>query len=273
MAEQNLTINNETELEDTPPQGQFVSNVTTENLPTSSTASRRNWLLYLPPELRLIIYHYVLQLPYDLPYNPQRFWGYSDIQAVTGILRTSRLFREEGVDVFFRRNTFLVRRLVQPFQVIPSRRIADRLQNIVIDIRIAVALQRPRARFIDIIHNFGDPAIVRRTFRVNFFMSLRYILRRPPLDFFIRGLGRFTNFEVVEVDLFYRRRPAMSTAVHCDRVERALQFVLGPAEPRAAGHGLTFLPQQFLRAQPSRENCDWMDYLDGIRLDWNGDEN
>ncbi|MCJ1266690.1 hypothetical protein MMC22_006575 [Lobaria immixta] len=287
MAEQNnFTINDETYAEDTSPgdtgladtahQDQSASNVVTENQPTSSTASRRNWFLYLPPEVRLIVYHHVLQIPYDVPYNSQRFWGYSDVQAVTGILRTSRLFRREGIDVFFRQNIFFIRTLVLPFQVIRSRRIDDMIQNLVIDIRIPVGtFQAPRDLLIGIIHNFGDPAIIRRTFRVNFFLALRYIWRRAPLDFFIRGLGRFTNFEVVEIDLFYRRRLVMDTDIHRDRVEAALRFVLGPATPRAAGHGLTFLPQQFLRAnaQPSREDFDWMDHLDGIRLDWNGDEN
>lgn len=255
------------------PQDQPVSNVA--NQPTSSTIARRNWILYLPPEVRLINYDYVLRIPHRLPYDLYMIWVHPALRFRTSILRTSRFLRREGIDFFFRENTFSIGMILPLFQTVP-RRISDMIQNIDIHIHISNNLQGARDQFTGIIQNFGDPAIIRRTFNVHVLLPLRYRRRQrpPPLDFFLRGLAQFTHFQIIDIDILYRRRHGLSTAIHCQRVENALRFVLGPASPHAGGNGLTFFPQQFLRgnAQPTRENVDWMDYLDGVRLDWNEEE-
>ncbi|MCJ1263596.1 hypothetical protein MMC22_003466 [Lobaria immixta] len=186
--------------DDMAPQDQPVSNIA--NQPTSSIIARRNWILYLPPEVRLVIYDYVLQIPHCLPYDLQMLWVHPAVRSRTSILRTSDLLRREGIDVFFRVNTFSIGMILPLFQTVP-RRIGDMIQNIDIHIEISVHLLGARDLFIGIIQTFG--------------------------------------------------------------------FVLGPARPHAGGNGLTFFPQRFLRAnaQPTRENVNWMDHLDGVCLDWN----
>lgn len=86
-------------------QNQPVVNVATETLLTPAITSSHNWILYLPPELRMMIYRYVLKLhfaiSYYLPFLPH-------VQVVTGILHTSSLIRRESICVFYRENTFSI---------------------------------------------------------------------------------------------------------------------------------------------------------------------
>lgn len=89
--------------EDTVSQNHAVSNAVTANAPTPSMASARNWILHLPPELRFMLYSYVLQLPLDIPYySPSGPW----MRALTGLLRTSSLIRSESMDFFQTKHLF-----------------------------------------------------------------------------------------------------------------------------------------------------------------------
>lgn len=280
MTEPNhCSINNEpapvsTGPEDRAPLNLSVGNAVTENQSSPSIASTRNWIVYLPPEVRLIIYRYVLQLPYELPYDSSLLWRDPTMQGLTGILYTSRLIQEESLDVFLRENTFYFLALFTRFTATPSARIRDTIQNITVDIRLSLSYRGPRELFIGIIHTFGDPGIIRGRFNVRFFLFLHgHSLPRTHLYFFLHGLGRFTNFRIIEIDLFYRRTPPLDAAMYRHSVENALQPALGLAARHADAteHDLIFFPQQFLNSRPSRENHDWIDCLDGIRLDWNGD--
>lgn len=251
-----------------------VGNAVTENQSSPSIAFTRNWIVYLPPEIRLIIYRYVLQLPYELPYDSSLLWRDPTMQGLTGILYTSRLIRGESLDVFLRENTFYFLAFFTRLTATPSARIRDTIQNITVDIRLSRCYRGPRELFLGIIQTFGDPAIIRGTFNVRFFLFLHgHSLSRVSLYFFLRGLGRFTNFRIIELDLFYRRRAPLDATMYCNSIENALQPALGLATRHfhATGHDLAFFPQEFLNSQPSRENHDWIDCLDGIRLDWNGD--
>lgn len=277
----NSFLNNEAESEDTADnalpdnaalQSQSVSNAVTQLQPIPTTMSARISILSLPPEVRLIIFRHLLQLPYHIPYNLPTLWDDPNLQSRAGILYTSALFHSEAINVFYRENTFFLQTWFATFVMVPSQRIGDMIQNLAFDIRVSAALQGPRDQFINIVHNFGGPAIIRGTLNVRFLLYIGPHLSRDPLDFFVRILGRFTNFRVVEVSFFHRHNRTLSTATQCDLVENDLRFVLGPARHCTNGHGLTFLPQQFLNEQLSQNNFDWMHLLDGLRLDWDGDE-
>lgn len=292
------TAPDDTVSDDTVPKNQSLINTAIETQSTPSSASTRNWILFLPPEIRLMVYRNLLRLPDRLLLDLPAVWACPTVQAVTGIVRTSKLIRLESIDVFYRENTFLIRRFPR-FTIFPSRQIGDRIQNLAFGISLLTTSQGDRDQFICIIKNFGDPSIIRGTFNVRFVLPTRYRLRRTPLQFYLRGLGRFTNFQIVGVDLAYWRECTLNIARHFPRLENALKFVLGPARhratgqgqtfllqryvqgtmrPRPMGHDLTFHPQQFLNAQRflnaqlSQKNVDGMDYLDGIRLGWNKNE-
>lgn len=287
-----LSIGHGTEPEDTT-QDQSVSIAATESQPSLTIPSARNWILYLPPEIRLIIYRYVLLLPYAVPYGvPYDFrwiftdlrnvnylpfvsffhaWLHPGVRAVTGILLTSRLIQEECLPVFYRENTFVFPSWFSRFSLLPPRHIGDMIQNFTVDISLPPKYRdSDRERSLDIIRTVSDLAIIRGRFSVHFSLPLRRG-RGAPLRFYLRCLGRFTHFKVVEVD-FAESRPAQTT-MHCECVQNALQSVLGPAKPYATGYlrGLRFHPQRFLNAQPSQESVDWIDRLDGLRLDVDGD--
>lgn len=261
--------------DDTSIQNQSVRNAAIESQHPPGSASTRNWILYLPPEVRLVIYGYVFQLPFALPYDSQLLWAHPVVQSITGILRTSRLFRAESMTVFYRESTFFFQTWSPSFTILPSQQIGDMVQNFDIEILVAFGDRHLPNQFINIIHAFGNSAIIRGTLNVHFFLSgpSPHLWPRPPLEFHLGCLCRFTNFRIVEVNISYNyNRSSQATQRYRDRVEDALQFVLGPARPTLRGNGLIFRPQQFLNAQLQLQNLESTDRLDGIRLNWNGDE-
>lgn len=264
------TIPDETVPDGTGSQNQLVSDAVTEHHPVPTTTPPRNWILYLPPEVRDIVFRYVLQLPCPVPYHLPFLRSIKGVQARTGIFHTSRLIHAESINVFYRVNTFYVSRLPR-ITVLPSQSVSDMIQNLNFDISLGIAFMRTcREQFIALVLTFGDPAIIRGTLRVLIYIPPPHHRRPSPLPFFLRGLRRFTNFRVVEINLRYTSRTTYTIAGHYGRVENALRTVLGPTTPPATGQGLTFLPQRFLNTQRPRED-DWMNHLDGVRLDWNGD--
>lgn len=247
----NQSTHNDPEPDGTSIQNQSVGNVATGSQSPLGRASERNWILYLPPEVRLRIYGYVFLLPFALPYDSQMLWTHSVVQSRTGILRTCRLFRTESMTVFYRESTFFVQTWSPRFTMLPSQQIGDMVQHFEIEILVSFGHHDSRNLFINIIHAFGNSAIIRDTLNVHFFLSgpSPHLWPRPPLEFHLDGLGRFTNFRIVEVDIRYNHNQSLqATQTYRDRVENALHGVLGPARPTPRGNGLIFQPQQFLNA-------------------------
>lgn len=234
------------------------------NQPNVSATSTRNWLLYLPPEIRFIIYSYVLELP-----DGTQYWlpmVHPTARSFSGILDASRLIRIEAVDAFYRANTFHIWAFPSgSLHLFPTRRISEMIQNVTIDTRLWAPHQTPRQLFIGTLQHFGDPAIPRRRFTVNFLRRTDF--RRRHLNYFLRALGRFTNFRTLAVFINFYLSPAQSVASLYDHVQNRLRLVLGPVRSRAPEDGLTFCPRRFLNAQPPPENTDWVDRLEGIRLE------
>ncbi|MCJ1423454.1 hypothetical protein MMC29_001337 [Sticta canariensis] len=271
----NQSADSDSEPDDTSIQNQSVGNVATGSQSPRGRASERNWILYLPPEVRLRIYGYVFQLPFALPYDSQLLCAHPVVQSLTGILRTSRLFRTESLAVFYGESTFFVQTWSPRFTILPSQQIGDIVQHFEIEILVSFGRHDSRNLFINIIHALGNSAIIRSTLKVHLFLSgpSPHLWPRPPLEFHLGGLGRFTNFRIVELNITYNiNQSSQVTQPYRDRIENALHCVLGPARPTPRGNGLIFHPQQFLNAQLRRQNLEWTDHLDGIRLDWNRDE-
>lgn len=256
----NSSIDNDTEAEvavlDDTPRNQAVSNTATENQPTTST---RMSFLCLPPEIRVLIYRYVLQIPFRISYDNPRIWRYSFVQDHTGILFTSRLIRREGIFFLFSQNTFTFQRRFSTSLVLPPLRILNMMRNFAteIDISLPSAPYNHLEGFTEIIRAVEDPAIVRGTFSVCFFLDPVYHHHSARLSFFISLLGRLTNFQLVVVNFIYQPSLAQvslaqSTAQYCDLVENALRSVLGPATLHTTIlRGLTFHPQRFLNERGS----------------------
>lgn len=264
----NTSIDNDTVPEDTALNSTALESTASQNQPTPSTTSTRNWFLYLPPEIRLIIYSYVVRLPYPVWYSLPITQRRSQTTGIGNIIFASRVIRRESLDVFYRENTFYA----PGFPLLPSRRIADRIQNLIITESVWCFHQEIRDTLISLIPIYTDPAIIRGTFTVNF--ERRFTFRIFRLNYFLRALGRFTNFRTVRIYIIddIMTHHVQSVVPLYDHVENTLRSVLGPVEPRTPESGLTFFPQRFLNAQPRREDIDWMDRLEGIRFDWNEEE-
>lgn len=256
----NLSINNDKEpertapdLEDMEPPNQAVSNIAAGNQPTSARTS----LLDLPPELRVMIYRYVLRLPFDITYDPN-FWSCPRMQAWTSILFTSRLIRRESIAAFFSENTFDFGPDFSRLSVVPSQRFSNMIQNFTALVNIyRPSPSRLREEFAEIIRTVEDPAIVRGIFTVTFALYPQD-LERPLIDFYLGLLCRLTHFRTVRVDFLYDIEPSPYTvAMNCDLVNNALRSVLGPATFSGIASqlllGLIFHPQKFLSAQSSRQ--------------------
>lgn len=274
------TVMHDAVMHDAVPHTQSMSNGTTGNQLTSSPTSTPNLVLRLPPELRLIVYRDSVRLPGPIPYYLPLLWRDPSVRGLTGFLHTSRMIREESIHVFYRENTFFVDPLFTfPSQrVAPSRQLGDLIQNFAMNVQLWAALEASRQDFIHVMHAFRDPGIRRGTFSIHFYLHLRdHDFGRPPLRVFLRGLGRLTNFQIIEIYLHGNRGtfvtyPPVEDCIegYYRCLEHRLQFVLGPASPRTLGQGLIFHPQQFSNAQPPRENLEWVDHLGGI-LHGNGD--
>ena len=246
----NQSTDNDSEPGNTSIQNQSIGNGATGSQSPIGRASERNWILYLPPEIRLRVYSYVFQSSFALPYDSRLLRTHPVVQSLTGILRTCRLFRTEGLVVFYSESTFFVQTWPPEFTVLPSQQIGDMVQHF--DLRILVAFRHHDSHdlFNNIVRLFGNPAIIRSTLNVQFFLSgpAPHLWHRPPLEFHLGGLCRLTNFQIVELNVLYNHDgSSQTTQTYRDRIETALQGVLGPARLTPRENGLIFHPQQFLR--------------------------
>lgn len=253
----------------------------TENRLTSITTSTRNWILYLPPEIRIMIYRNVLQLPHEIFWRFPLLHTRPRLQALLSLLRTSSVIRAEAIPVFFRENTFI---FSSRSPSLATGSFWWLIRNVTMFIELSARDQGPREQFLDILHHLGNPSTIRGKLTLYIALFFPFFSRhRCLLLVYICGLGRFTNFRAVELQIVCLGPRAPNPAIFYDFFENAQRQVLGPATaatPRVTGEAetfvrgpvLTFFPQQFVNAQPRREDVDWMEYLDGIRLTWNGDE-
>lgn len=213
-------------------------------------------LLDRPPEIRMMIFRHLLVYPY---YLANRLWPIGPRPSVA-ILRTNKLIHREAFEVLYGENTFFKRFWSSYCFQNWFPRVSDTMQNI----HMEIAMCRKSSdiqKFLTLIHYF-DPSIIRDTLVVEFLTEFSLV---GPLKWFIRALGRFTNFRtiLIEVRLYdpfcYHRN-----IFHLrEYLKTALEPLLGYAQ------GCTILRFHPLDHRNFwREDGDWADSLDGIRLNW-----
>lgn len=121
-------------------------------------------------------------------------------------------------------------------------------------------------KFLQLMHYFGDPSNVRNTLTVDFFLD-SFLVR--PLKWFIRALGRFTNFRILEVHFYYIFYVDSAVLRVRQYLKTALEALLGPAEEFGrGGKSLRFFPIDHRTSGRNLHDGDWADVLDGMRLEW-----
>lgn len=258
----------------------------------TSTSSKLG-LLALPAELRVIVLRHLLLANCPIPTGRMT----PSYQPLPAMLHTSRLIRQEAFQVFYAENSFFIGALNPTYSILSNQQIRDTIQNVhydEFDERLDSSPAHRQLIFIDMIREFGSPAIVRHTLNIVFRIDHRTC--HKLLHFFVRGMPRFTNFRTIRFRFLARslkspegnltdpetlRARNLVQAMHslavsleaayCVIYERALTPVFGPPRPLDGQRGLEFHPQDYLNYLPPKVEVDWMEYLDGIRLDWNRD--
>lgn len=263
----------------TGPDHQLVTNLAPLNQASGNAISIHSplGLLDLPPEVRLIIFRHLLVKPHGVPLclctgRPGFFLA---------ILLTSRLIQREAFAVYYKENHFAHCFLSASLSLEQFPRVIETMRNVSIQITGWNMFKRPleMRKFLNFMLYFGNPSIIRGTLVV----ALSFY--RPsvaPLKWYIRALGRFTNFGIIELELtcclmMHIRSIMIGRRVKalCEYLRTALEPVLGPAEVFAfnrCGCGrfrLRFHPIDHRNPRRERVDRDWMDCLDGIRLEWN----
>lgn len=245
-------------------------------------ASSQIGLLSLPPELRLLVYRQLLLEPLEEGRALSTEWRHERYQLFTAILHTCTLIRQEAFQVMYGENFFFIGFSHPTHSILDNQKVRDTIQNVhFVAGRPDDTLIRKNERdLIHIIRQFRSPAIVRGTFSILFYVGGH---RRDHFSWFPRYLPAFTNFRVIRITFVFsfanRHDPFHLTnqyyvetySTFCDAYERDFTPIFGPALSYADGCGLQFHPQDYLKSLPPKVDDDWMDYLDGIRLNWNQD--
>lgn len=233
-----------------------------------TSTDNRLGFLSLPPELRVQVYRHLL-----LKHRPlSTDWPFSTYRPNPAILATCKLIRCEAFQVLYGENVFFVRSAEPELSILANPHVADTMQNLYLDARLDDTSSHRRSSFIHMIRVFGSHDIVRGTLTITFRVNAR---NNGMLFWFARGLPRFTNFRVIQFVFLARSQdhPAQHLApLLCDIQKDLFTPVFGPAISVADGCGLLFYPQDYLNSWPPEIDVDWMENLDGQRLDWNRDD-
>lgn len=278
----------------TDPKNQPVDNMTAHNESDDATSrnravadiiTKRTGLLDLPPEIRLMIFRHVLVYSDSLPLGS---WSLSIRLLSLGfgrpsrhflsLLATSRLIRREARDVFYKENWFDTVCFTQPRSLTPVPQITDMIQNIYVraiwNNTVSFRIMH-RRKFLKLTKVFGDPSIPRGTLSVEIFVISS---ERRTRDWLIQTLAKFLNFRTIEL-LFttspYSENHDRGESEVFDAREylrTGLEPVLGCAEifekDGYCWKNLRFHPIDN-RNPWKTTNGDWVDSLDGGRLEWN----
>lgn len=242
-----------------------VDEATSENQAVANFMSARSplGLLDLPSEVRLMIFRHVLVFPWGIFLTG---WPRTSSPPVA-ILRTSRLIYTEAFEIFYKENEF--NNLSGNWHYLmttPLSLVMATIQNIRVEISMTSNQRRASVeKFLEHLNHFGNPSITRRTLTVLFHFGLASI---RPLKWFVKALGRFTNFRTVEIRFSTYLSPDRLFEV-ADYVYYALQPVLGDEEPvDSEPYNMRFHPIAHRNRLGVLADDDWADSLDGIRLEW-----
>ncbi|MCJ1427217.1 hypothetical protein MMC29_005120 [Sticta canariensis] len=268
----------------TEPSDQSVANSTTseseraiDEIPenqavTNNVTSTRSplGLLDLPPEIRVTIFRHVLVQPHGICFDTFRF------SPSVGILRTNRLIHREAFDVLYGENR--LNNCLGPSLYFAASypRILNTIQRVHFKIPIIFDFRHSMfRRVLDCMHYFGNPSMIRSTLTVAFGLDGTLARHRKR---FIKALGRFTNFRIVELRFYqYSQNSSDRFFDAVKHHEHALEPVFGFAEHRdsegfnTVSSVLVFHPIDHQNRLRELADDDWADSLDGIRLEWNED--
>lgn len=155
------------------PHNQAVSNVVTETQPTPGITLTRNSFLHLRLEIRMTIYRYVLQLPFNVPTDQPRVWCHPVVRAHTGILFTSRLIQRESISALFGEDPFTYHLQFSRLSVTPSWQFRNMIQNFTVGFDCEDAEQVEN--FSDMVRATRETATIRGTFRVDLLLHPFYL--------------------------------------------------------------------------------------------------
>lgn len=251
---------------------------------TSVSAISRPGLVSLPAEIRVLIFRHLLLKGRPLITSQAS----STYQSFPAILRTGRSIRQEAFQVMYRENTFYLDSLHPSSSILDIRQIRDAIQNVHFNVELCFqSLYTRRSIFINMINEFGSPTIIRGALHLVFHVRglyydelLRFaragpgVYRDDPLNWYARALPRFTNFRVVQIE--YKHYPTLGMredicGILCNTHRKFLTPLFGPALSLADGHGLLFRPQEYLDTILPEIDVDWIEHLDGVRLNWSQD--
>lgn len=224
-------------------------------------------MLDLPPEIRQMIFRHLLVYSEGtdgcMPCLMRR--------SALGILSTSRLIHGEAFNVLYSENQFTDEFWL--YSVYQARFIAQlpRVIKAIKNIQIRVGMWLPSPKLLRLVNLFGDQTIIRGTLAIELGVKGRFL---RLLKWYVRALGRFTNFRTVELYFHELNAPVDNLLVR-EYLQTNLKPVLGCAEGfekrcHYLKTGLRFHPTNhpYLRRNP--DSGDWASFLDGIRLKWNG---
>lgn len=234
-------------------------------------------LLDIPSELRVMIFRHLLVYPHGMDVGLFA----TEPRPSLHILITSRLIHREASGVLYRENLFLNFLGAMHYYLDPRFRtditipaMAEMIQNVCVQVRLGYIFLAVH-NFLQFMPHLGneDPSNVRGTLIVRF--NLDGTGRRwfVPLRWFIRALGRFTNFRTIELEVFNVFFTDLDDPDYTfdvvEYIKLTLEPVFGIAEDlsRERNGLLRFHPFNHRNRLTESENGDWADYLDGIRLD------
>lgn len=254
----------------TAPHDQGAGEAESENQTNFSIASEPNRLGFfsLPPELRLIVYREML-LETKIC---DMWWHFSPKPP---LLETCRLIYYEAFEVLYGQNTFryYFDPLVHPPPVPFRLRIVDTIERLVFDsvldlTRLADGVGEEKLK--ELIREFGNPARIRQYLQMNLeyyeinlpFLGMdpfpveEFVSDEEPLGRYLNGVGTFTNFKTVEVDVVYKDR-RNDNPLLIQRIAKALQPRFGTSRLcGASGRVLQFHPHDHLISQRAQNFVD-----------------
>lgn len=241
-----------------------------------TSTRHRTGILDLPAELRVMIFRHLLIHPDGIDLR----FGSSEPLPSLDILRTNRLIHREASEVLYKENRFLnflgtmlfcldSRRLVNTIPMM-----ADQIQNIHVKVRLSVT-SLAIDDFLTFMPYLGDSSTTRGALTVDFNLGFIGPKWPIPLRWFIRALGRFTNFKTIELHVqTWSSRDDGRIFDVLEHLKLNLEPVLGNVEVLSseAKDMLRFHPlnhRDRLNRLIEPNNDDWADSLDGLRLEWN----
>lgn len=241
------------------PENQAIANVTSTHTPLG--------LLDLPSELRIMVFRHLLVVSHGE--NSSFGMWHSSPRPSVNILRTSGLIHREAFEILYGENHFANCLAYSGFLSNRFPRVVDAIQNIRIDVTVLLRYTAIE-KFKKLVRCFGNPSRLRNTLTVKLTFADP---RARPLKWFIRVLGRFTNFRTVKL-YFQDYNDVCEHVSHVrEYFKSALEPVLGHAEAfQLSSFGLRFHPIDHWNCLREPEDSDWADSLDGIRLEWNEGE-